>query len=77
MHPGCEALFLFLCGVLACLCKVSTVVVMQHCCSRTQEYVKDAQRETVFTQNGNDQLRGAVKQVEEQNEDKVVLYHAP
>ncbi|CAE7616274.1 unnamed protein product [Symbiodinium sp. CCMP2456] len=39
-------------------------------------YIKDAQREKLFTQNGNDQLRAAVKEVEEQNQDKVVLYHA-
>ncbi|CAE7616309.1 unnamed protein product [Symbiodinium sp. CCMP2456] len=42
---------------------------------RFDEYVKDAQREKLFTQSGNDQLRAAVKNVEEQNEDKVVLYH--
>ena len=70
--------FRFLC-VLVCFYKLQpfTVVVMQHGCSRAQEYVKDAQREKVFTQSGNDQLRAAIKEVEEQNEDKVVLYHAP
>ncbi|CAE7852047.1 unnamed protein product, partial [Symbiodinium necroappetens] len=38
-------------------------------------YVKDARRQQLFTQHGNDQLRAAVEEVEEQNEDKVVLYH--
>ena len=53
------------------------MVVLQHGCSRTQEYVKDAERGKVFTESGSEWLRAAVKNVEEQNEDKVVLYHAP
>ncbi|CAE7039527.1 unnamed protein product [Symbiodinium sp. CCMP2592] len=52
-----------------------TVTFGEVSAERFDEYVKDAQRETVFTQNGNDRLRAAVKQVEEQNEDKVALYH--
>ncbi|CAE7395487.1 kgd2 [Symbiodinium necroappetens] len=42
---------------------------------RFDEYVKDAERGKVFTESGSEWLRAAVKNVEEQNEDKVVLYH--
>ncbi|CAE7616327.1 kgd2, partial [Symbiodinium sp. CCMP2456] len=42
---------------------------------RFDEYVKDVERGKLFTEGGNEWLRAAVKNVEEQNEDKVVLYH--
>ncbi|CAE7039533.1 unnamed protein product [Symbiodinium sp. CCMP2592] len=42
---------------------------------RFDEYVNEAQRQKLFMQHGNDRLRAAVRQVEEQNEHKVVLYH--